>query len=310
MSTNFFYFSNIKWIDSSYGKVAYDLFKGDLYYLKDKKIISLKDGNPITKLSIGDYFEKDIYPQELSKDESPFIDNSYYMAVECDFAIMSCREYAYLINSFGKFNMIDIILYLNYEQVQDIQKIDELLNNIQARLINLRIVSYQKEETTEIFIQKINSLKIKFNKLINVIILYNYENSIKSDVYSYIKYSPSDKIYYSKQYENITKIFAINYETFYTAKFYNLFYFNKIEINKFGKVGYLVDYDNMMPMDMNSKEIRQLYYEQFTISRVTKDRIQVCKSCPFRYCCFDNRIPIKNFDNEYYIEDVNSCGVA
>lgn len=33
---------------------------------------------------------------------------------------------------------------------------------------------------------------------------------------------------------------------------------------------------------------------------ITKDQIEVCKNCEFRYICPDNRIPLKRKENDYY----------
>lgn len=141
--------------------------------------------------------------------------------------------------------------------------------------------------------------------LIGQIIVFGKDNNSK------INNDPNDLVYYEKtDFPEFTGLneyrfnhFQPNIISYSEARNHNLYYNKKAFIAPNGDVFQSPFVDNSMGSVSKSslKEIvEKVEFQEFW--NITKDRIEVCKDCEFRYVCNDGRIPLKK-EKKYYFEE-------
>jgi SPASM domain peptide maturase of grasp-with-spasm system len=96
------------------------------------------------------------------------------------------------------------------------------------------------------------------------------------------------------------KYFSINIKTFTEAQKHNTCLNRKISVDAEGNIKNCPSCNNTfgnmkdtsLSMAMNKNGFKDLWY-------ISKDQIEVCKDCEFRYICTDCRAYIQNPDNIY-----------
>ena len=118
-----------------------------------------------------------------------------------------------------------------------------------------------------------------------------------------------DKNNYSLDYNFIsTNTFFCNNDLYVEAKNHNPYLNKKIFIDKFGYIKNAPESNTSfgsLSIATNLKSITNASDFQQNWA-ITKDKIDICKDCEFRYMCLDNRIPInRKLDEWFHISDCN-----
>ena len=189
---------------------------------------------------------------------------------------------------------IVFIFNTNRNSINNITQLLKAINTSRLKVVTL-ILPYN-----EMLIEGLNELK-RYNERLKQIILYN-----KSDAISISKLTDYNaEIFNGSLHKLLTKKiksekdFTLNIMSFLEAQNKNLFFNRRVYISDDGNVkpsfvdnNYYgtIEYDSLFDI-VNKKGFQRIW-------NITKDQIEVCKNCEFRYMCPDNRIPIKN-NNKY-----------
>lgn len=102
------------------------------------------------------------------------------------------------------------------------------------------------------------------------------------------------------------KSLTLNIKTYLESLSYNLYYNRRAYINNCGEVkpsyNHKEYYGNITDENLNDIILKDNFQN---IWKLTKDQIEVCKDCEYRYMCPDNRIPIKNKNMHYHKDTCN-----
>ncbi|WP_395053895.1 hypothetical protein [Flavobacterium sp.] len=232
------------------------------------------------------------------------------------------KEYYFLIsnefsNSFPKINFEWHYPFLINNCIIEITNIKLNVLKIFSRLedINCKhlLIKFNNIENTNEIIDflKLNLENLTFksidliiednkNKKIN---LQNFYNLVKKEIaqITSIKTNPFFKInelYFKPQ-------FLVNINMFSESKSYNVYYNRKLYIDDNGHIKNGIEttksFGNIYSSIENFEKI--IKSKKFkSLSKINKDKIDVCKDCEFRYMCIDNRIPLKRDDNTYFFQ--------
>jgi hypothetical protein len=268
----------------------YDLTR-QKYYLIQK----FSDINQLDK-DILDFLEKEevilSIPQSL-KNHFPFIDFTYHT----NQIISSCQ-----IKYFGSFDITKItnlncrdfsIIADNFSQ----QK--EAINSILKTLSNEPVNSVQLHITDNIFSE------LDFEYLKDIILNYSF-----CVAYVYFDYSLKQKeqilniLFLEKKANDIRENFYINIKSFTEAQNKNLFYNQFLFIDDEGTIknspyssidfGYIFDVNHLQLREIVSSKTFNYLWD------ISKNEIDICKDCEFRYMCCDDKLPITRNQNHWY----------
>ena len=134
-------------------------------------------------------------------------------------------------------------------------------------------------------ISRIRELLSFYN--IKTIKLYDFKKEVK--IVDNVKYELYKKDF-NECYEfvrNDKKIFNVNKDIYFNNMKYNFCYFNKMSITKDNKIRPCI-YSNIEVADI-SEEPDVIIDKMKTYWQITKDMIEKCKDCEFRYLCLDCR---------------------
>lgn len=96
-----------------------------------------------------------------------------------------------------------------------------------------------------------------------------------------------------------------NINSFFESQKFNLYYNRRIHINNDNTVSESIFKNHTIIINnLNSNKISEIFkssYKPYWL--ISKDKINVCKFCEYRYSCLDRRLPRKNILNEFYYED-------
>lgn len=166
--------------------------------------------------------------------------------------------------------------------------------------IVLALIEKSKVELVSAFLPFVYGLSqikniAKSNRRFRNITFYNAKEDLGSakDVYPKCFYTKKDlKTILSKNIQD-TNSFAINIDAYLESLNYNLFYNRRVYIDNMGNIKHnfsqLSSFGNIKVSPILDI-VSQNNFKRLT--RITKDQIEVCKDCEYRYCCPDNRIPI------------------
>jgi SPASM domain peptide maturase of grasp-with-spasm system len=313
-----FYESCVPIIGANRGAI-YDLTRGNLYFLPAQvlnefliysslgveKFYSDYKENQITLKKYFNYFlsnELIFFPENQSR--FPKIDTSIIKPYSIDVLILEIDG----VNFFKK-------------KLLDINKINELgftnvvLINNNNSYSNLRLILKELKETKvtniTLMIKYENNVSIKINDSIknsnqlNEIIIFEtpVENNESLNNVIYTK----ETLYelFHKRINNIND-FILNQSAYFESLEKNLYYNRKVYIDKNANIkhnfGDKIKYGNLKTDTLENIILKNNFLELWGIS---KDLIEVCKDCEFRYICPDRRIPLKRKNKNYYHE--SSC---
>ncbi|WP_291151226.1 grasp-with-spasm system SPASM domain peptide maturase [Flavobacterium sp. UBA7680] len=277
-------------------KNIYDLFadynaskkilKSYIRYFLDNELIILSNEISAYPAISNDFFNPVILDNiciEIEK-ESIYLDN--FLRLE--------------VNKLG-LNSIKIILINN--DIESLIKVLDILEDSKIKAIALYL-----EYNEEILLQL--ELIIKDNPRILDVVFYNFNDQIEnynsSEKLSFEK-SPIEEVLYGKTIENLNS-FVLDIDLYNEALKYNLMFNKTLFIDSLGNIKKYKEDLNIYG-NIQKDEINEIMLEQdFNLFwRVSKDQIDVCKDCEFRYICPDNRIPYKVDSEELSYKFKTTC---
>lgn len=142
------------------------------------------------------------------------------------------------------------------------------------------------------------------------IIFFNYspnnkEIKRKNTIFNY-DFLPVEKVFY-KGVQNPNN-FVININSFLEAVNFNLNYNRTIYIDSNGNLKRhmldVVDFGIITSVDISIQIENNVISELW---HITKDKINICKDCQFRYICPDDRVPIKLNPADLFYSHLTNC---
>ena len=102
-------------------------------------------------------------------------------------------------------------------------------------------------------------------------------------------------VYYDKWPQTNEILFSVNIKSYTEALNYNLYYNRKIFINEVGEYSNTKEFKNVLGNfyhDKLTKISEIMMSEKFNyFGKISKNEIEGCKSCQYKYVCVDSRIP-------------------
>jgi SPASM domain peptide maturase of grasp-with-spasm system len=172
--------------------------------------------------------------------------------------------------------------------------LDDILKNSRIKYVEIIIVN------DCLINEKTLSYLLKKNNRIKSIISYDTFTHRKTEIcensskFKNELYNLSVNQYYSQ-------IFQINLLAFTEAQNHNLYFNRKVAIDKNGDVKNCLTNnkvfgnikENTIKEVISTPEFRKIWY-------ISKNKIEICKDCEFRFMCIDNREPIHKEDSELF----------
>jgi len=284
----------------------YDLQRSQVFFAPNELIdfIELNKNKKVSSIINENKFQNDLLKKQLA----------YLQENELIFFPENPQNFPEIKEEVSKPNLLEFI-YLNIDTIND-KKLDFIDNIDKTEANNLVLISKKsinKEKLEKTLEHTIHS-KIK---CISIICKYDKKdfNEIKGilDDNSRIRrcvffrcndeISDFEHIKFSKKTleelfnQGILSIsnFTVNLEAYLESKKFNLFYYQKIFIADNGSIlKYLEDsnclgniYEDNLLQIINQSASLKTFWE------TSKDQIEICNTCEYRYICPDNRIPVK-----------------
>ncbi|WP_142683047.1 grasp-with-spasm system SPASM domain peptide maturase [Chitinophaga polysaccharea] len=102
----------------------------------------------------------------------------------------------------------------------------------------------------------------------------------------------------------LSRNFYINREFYTESLHHNSFFNGKIAILKNGMIkngtNSFRSFGNILETDLSNIHNNEIFTELWGLS---KDKIEICRDCEYRYMCMDSRIPILNSENKWVYEE-------
>lgn len=204
------------------------------------------------------------------------------------------RSYVNIIrDSINKAKVECLVIRIIDSRFDDILNILQEFNDISTRTIHLFI-----SENTEFNISKVSELFRSNNRISLIIKISKEEESQeKFERGTFINLN-EDIINNSFVYKEEAE-FSPNLDLFMESQTYNTFHNKRVYINSNGEVfrheSDTNQFGNIKNIDLMDVLVKPDFNKYWKIS---KDSIEICKDCEFRYMCIDNRVPIeKNKDS-------------
>lgn len=315
-----FYSSCIPVIGAKRG-IIYDLRRGDLYYLP-KTILEILDEYSTFELhKLFEDYKSQInilkkYLNYLVNNELifftnnlenfPCLDKTFKKPFVLDILLLEIDNFdltkkklveSQEVNSLG---FTEIVLISNTNSIENLEKILFLLDKTKVQTLSYFI------DFKYFNFDKINLLSEKFLRLREVIVFNCPKGNDleKRGNINFLTLSIDDFLLLK-----ITNVndFVVNINAYTESQKYNLFYNRRIYVDNKNNVKHgIKEIGNFGNLKI-SKIVEILSSNNFTnLWNISKDQIEVCKDCEFRYICPDNRIPIKK-DAELYYYHNNDC---
>lgn len=276
---------------------------------KEKRIIDLladfKEDKPVLKKFIKYFLENELIIISDEIESLPSISKEFIKPFDIDTVSIEINELSsYQLDFFE--NQIDelgvncIKLILRESVAKNLTTILKLLENSKIQFITLFL------EYNEDIEEDIEKIKASYPRLVEVI-FYNYIEKgtyVKRDNF-YYEISSLENILF-KQICSIND-FVINIDAYIESLNFNLIYNRTIYIDSFGNVKHTINdkgtYGNLA-IDALSNIVNEDFKEFW---KITKDKIEVCRDCEFRYICPDGRVPNKESNTDGYYTNKLKC---
>jgi SPASM domain peptide maturase of grasp-with-spasm system len=283
----------------------YDLLRGGLYLIPNELFAVLN--NQIFHLSqIRPNFKKLF--DELVNNEFFIIANSrnalnYFPKISKKWDYPGQVSNAIIFHTNNQ-NYQKIVLELEKVGCKDIQII--FLNNILTSLLD-KVLQYfieSRVRSIELVLSKEPTTPIEWRKItknhlrINSIRIFE-SNKSNQTIYNLFYYKNSLRL------KEVSKIslnsLIINIDLYTESLKFNNFYNRKIVIDENGNIKRSI-YEEIIFGNINERSLVDIVtLRNFrNYWGVNKDRLKICKDCEFRYCCVDDRLPIKSSEKGYW----------
>ncbi len=299
--------------------IVYDLQRSNIYYMPNSLVdIFLAYQNKTIDSLFNDYSSEkeplEEYYNYLLDNEIIFITNEpesfpplnigFKKPHKLDFLFIEIDnlqdfKIKFLQKSIDRIGINEIVIINKNNSIEN-------LNSVLNSLINSRVKSIIFITSfSEGLIRKILSLKIKHKRL-KRIFFYNTPkkkfNNIQDNDINYSINSLTELL--TRKIEKIGD-FVMNKDAYLESLNYNLYFNRRIYINNLGNVkpSYTQNkfYGNIENESIEDIILKDGFQDLW---KITKDQIEVCKDCEYRYMCPDNRVPIKLKNKRYYHKTV------
>jgi hypothetical protein len=211
--------------------------------------------------------------------------NSFNIKNFLKFSILNCSTYGLIIKDLN-YNL----LYLKFSEV-----LNESINNLSLFIIDSKLIIEDIDLLNEMYL-KYSFLEITVYTDNHVI--FNYLTTLKKN--HVIVKSTNE---FNQTEISITN-FSCNILTFSESQNHNLYLNGKLYVDADGyiknSINSNIPYANIDEIHDDENLNLLLEREENKIWFISKDKIDVCKHCEFRYMCVDNRIPIKRNEVEWF----------
>jgi len=189
------------------------------------------------------------------------------------------------------------IIFEDYVQfTTNIKRLHDLIVSQKLLTIEVVIRDFKNKEIANFDFKFFNeNSKLAFHR---VFIFNSAEHSIfriHETLFVFLNYSQIDED--KDIYQHI-----VNIKLFTEAQNHNTFYNRKLFIDKDGKIKHTLHSDEVLVNLADVKSFRDLLNLK-DLSKywyISKDQVDVCMDCEFRYMCIDSAIINKRADNTYY----------
>ncbi|MDR2906869.1 MAG: grasp-with-spasm system SPASM domain peptide maturase [Bacteroidales bacterium] len=289
-----------------------DFIPNDLYFL-----IIQNDGNSLAKIT----------SKYKGAENKKVIESYFDFLFEKEYAFLADKTFA---KNFPNINLewdypaqiTNAIVDFSKSKNNAIKKMLQVIENFGCRHVVLYLKESKQLEwvylcATQSLFQSIEIwLDEKDGNTINFVINFLQDKqhrfvriNIVSSVLKTIKCSTSTIVTVNKNpfkeqliFEAKTKNFIVNIDFFTEAQKHNPFFNRKLYIDKGGFVKNALEHQSSFGhvlYDDIDKIIKSKKFQKYWT--VSKDKIQVCKDCEFRYMCMDSRIPQKVANNQWLV---------
>lgn len=293
----------------------YDVQRGDYEYIPNSLADILNTSKGVTFEALTDSFNE-------QKDKDILIDYFNFL-LEKEFIFFSNLKSSffpeYKTEFFRPYNISTLIIDLNYYDSEyldiikeninrakveclvirfidsgfdDILKVLQEFNDISTRTIHLFI-----SKDTEFVRSKVNDI-FKTNNRISLIVKISDEEEYQENSERGVFINLNEDIINNKFSYKEEAEFSPNLDLFMESKMFNSFHNKRVYINTIGGIfryeGDNSNFGNIKNIDLMKVLVKPNFNKYWGIS---KDNIEICNDCEFRYMCVDNRVPIeKNKD--------------
>lgn len=211
------------------------------------------------------------------------------LSIEIDSASLSKKNLFKNIDLLG----VSELMLIQSEKENVLKNIHQILDSLKNSIVNNIVIVVPDNIYS---VKVLNSIKNDYLR-VRRILIYNSDKSCEIDS---IIYTTKDLKEMLCKRITSTDDFVINTKSYIEAKNRNLYFNRRVYIDDMGNIKHSYDdekvYGNIkedaIPAIIHSSEFQEL-------SMVTKDKIEICRGCEFRYICQDNRIPEKISNSKY-----------
>ncbi|WP_306353196.1 hypothetical protein [Flavobacterium sp. '19STA2R22 D10 B1'] len=219
-----------------------------------------------------------------------------------------------------KFNWISPSIITN--TIIDINSVNhelefKLLESLNCKYLVIRFLDpFNLTEIVKFLHEKVNDLTFKSIDVViekNVNIPKKNYDIVERQIFKEISQVTSVSFFGSKyrqgKIEKFMPSFIVDIRVFSEAQENNVYFNRKLYITSEGDVKNAIEvednYDKINKFTTKDDVLKIINGNDFSdIWRISKDKIDVCKDCEFRYMCVDNRFPMRrNNDSFYYLNE-------
>ena len=311
---NYYKFQSSFAVDGSCRSVIYDTNRND-YTIVKKEVAKFLRNDKIFPISHKDYLKLKTDLQEIV---NFLMDEEHLFLLERSDLINSFSSISLEFKSPFKFKY-GTVLYRSQDSIDDINNVFAVLNKLNCiRLSLICFSSISMDDISKILeiagengiarlelqlqepygirnlVDSLESLYMKFGNLSKIVFhtsSHNYKDE-QLPVY-WIKSSLKDSL---NERQVDPSHFKVNLELFKEAKKHNVHYNQRLIIDCEGNI--YEDY-RFIPTQWTLSSVNEYFKNGTNLWRITKDQIEGCKDCEFRYMCQDTAVPIKQDNNVY-----------
>jgi SPASM domain peptide maturase of grasp-with-spasm system len=287
-----FYFLPKNVLQIFYEYASSDLEKFHSDYEEQKEILDKYFNYLIDNELIFLLEDKNRFPKINTKLLSPFILDVLFLEIDnFDFCIKEILKK----EVFNKLGCSELILISYQSSIKNLEEILMYFENSKVHNITI-FMNYDFE-----ILNTLNDLSQKNSRIREIIIFDVEEDSIIDGELSvkYCKNTLSEIL--TKRISSI-RDFVPNLKSYLESLEKNLFFNKKAYIDNNGNVKHGLE-DETFYGNLNERDIYSILEDEGykKLWNVTKDQIEICKDCEFRYICPDNRIPLLETTKSTYV---------
>lgn len=193
-------------------------------------------------------------------------------------------------NQIDELGLICIKLILRDSVIDNLIKILNLLENSKIQLVTL-FVDQSNDLGIDIEIV-IGKIKAKYPRLVEVVFC-NYsgkDNEFDAKKDFYYEVLSVESVLFKKIHS--VDDFIINIDAYNESLGFNLIYNRTVHIDYLGNVRHAINH-KMVYGNISTNKLKNIIKDEKLkiFWEITKDKIETCKDCEFRYICPDGRVP-------------------